>query len=128
MKKILACLMAMLGLTTACGQANYEDTDVNGFETLMKNPDVVLLDVRTAAEFREGHIEGALNIDQAEDGFVQKVKDAVPAEKILAVYCRSGRRSADAAGKLAGEGYKCVNLKGGILAWKMANKPVKVSD
>ena len=42
----------------------------------------------------------------------------------IAVYCRSGRRSANAAGKLADVGYKCVNLKGGILAWKEANMPV----
>ena len=40
------------------------------------------------------------------------------------IYCRSGRRSANAAGKLADVGYKCVNLKGGILAWKDAGKPV----
>lgn len=31
MKKIITCLVAMLGLTTACGQANYENVDVKGF-------------------------------------------------------------------------------------------------
>ena len=38
--------------------------------------------------------------------------------------CRSGRRSANAAGRLADIGYKCVNLKGGIIAWKEAGKAV----
>ena len=46
------------------------------------------------------------------------------AEKTIALYCRSGRRSANAAGRLAAEGFKAVNLKGGILAWKEAGKSV----
>ena len=124
MKKIVTCLMAMLGLTTACGQANYENTDVKGFAQLINDPNVVVLDVRTAEEFKDGHLEGALNIDQAQSDFIQKAKEALPIGKTIAVYCRSGRRSASAAGILAVEGYKAVNLKGGILAWKEAQKPV----
>ena len=124
MKKIITCLVAMLGLTTACGQANYENTDVKGFAKLMNDPNAVVLDVRTAEEFKDGHLEGALNIDQAQSDFIQKAKEALPIGKTIAVYCRSGRRSASAAGRLAAEGYKAVNLKGGIIAWKDANMPV----
>ena len=124
MKKMIACFLAALGLNAACAQAGYEDTDVNGFAALMEAPHVVVLDVRTADEFSDGHIEGAVNIDQAQSNFIQKVKAAVSADKTIAVYCRSGRRSASAAGRLAAEGYKAVNLKGGILAWKEAGKPV----
>lgn len=124
MKKILTFLVATLGLTTACAQANYENTDVKGFAELMNDPNVVVLDVRTSEEFREGHIEGALNIDQAQSDFVQKAKEVLPAEKTIAVYCRSGRRSASAAERLATEGYKVVNLKGGVLAWREAQMPV----
>lgn len=124
MKKMMMGLLATLGLTTACGQANYENTDVEGFSELVENPDVVVLDVRTAAEFKEGHIERALNIDQAQGDFIQKVKAAVAKGRQIAVYCRSGRRSANAAGKLAAEGYQVVNLKGGIVAWKEAGMPV----
>ena len=124
MKKILTCLLTTLGLTTACGQANYENVDVKGFAELMNNPNVVVLDVRTADEFKDGHLEGALNIDQAQSDFIQKAKKMLPSDKTIAVYCRSGRRSASAAGKLAVEGYKAVNLKGGILAWKEAQMSV----
>lgn len=124
MKKIFTCLMATLGLTTACGQANYENTDVKGFAELMNDANVVVLDVRTADEFKDGHLEGALNIDQAQGDFIQKAKEALPADKTIAVYCRSGRRSANAAERLAAEGYKAVNLKGGIFAWKEAKMPV----
>jgi rhodanese-related sulfurtransferase len=124
MKKILTCLLATLGLTTACGQQNFENTDVQGFTELIADSNVVVLDVRTAAEFAEGHIKGAILIDQGQSDFVEKVKDALPIEKKIAVYCRSGRRSANAAGKLADVGYKCINLKGGIIAWKEADMPV----
>lgn len=124
MKKLFAYLLATLGLNVACAQASYEDADVKGFAELMTNPNVVVLDVRTADEFKDGHLVGALNIDQAQGDFIQKVKEALPTDRAIAVYCRSGRRSANAAGRLAAEGYKAVNLKGGILAWKEAKMPV----
>lgn len=124
MKKILTCLLAVLGLTTACGQGNFENTDVPGFAELIADSSVVILDVRTATEFAEGHIQGSILIDQGQSDFVEKAKATLPIDKKIAVYCRSGRRSANAAGKLADIGYKCVNLKGGIIAWKDAGKPV----
>ena len=128
MKKIVTSLLALLGLASACGQQGYENADVNGFATRIAAPDVVLLDVRTDKEFKEGHIQNALNIDFKQDGFVEKAKSMLPADKTIAVYCRSGVRSALAAAKLAGEGYKVVNLKGGIMAWKEAEKPVVTDD
>ena len=127
MKKILTCLLATLGITTACGQQNFENIDVQGFSELIADPNVVVLDVRTAAEFAEGHIKGAVLIDQGQSDFVEKAKAALPIDKTIAVYCRSGRRSANAAGKLADVGYVCINLKGGIVAWKEAGMPVSSS-
>ena len=124
MMRILTCLLATLGLTSACGQQKYENTDVQGFAELIADSTVIILDVRASAEFTEGHIEGAILIDQGQDDFVEKAKATLPTEKTIAIYCRTGRRSANAAAKLADVGYKCVNLKGGIVAWKEAGKPV----
>lgn len=124
MKNILTCLFAALGLTTACGQQNFENMEVNEFAELIADPDVVILDVRKADEFAEGHIRGAILIDQFQSDFVEQAKANLPKNKTIAIYCRSGRRSANAAGKLADVGYKCVNLKGGIIAWKEAGMPV----
>jgi len=124
MKKIITCLLAILGLTSACGQQNFENTDVKGFSELIADSNVVVLDVRTVSEFAEEHIQGAILIDQGQSDFVEKAKATLPIEKKIAVYCRSGRRSANAAGKLADVGYKCINLKGGIIAWKEADMPV----
>ena len=125
MKKILTCLLAMFGISTACGQENYENVDVQGFSELIADTNVVILDVRTDSEFAEGHIKGAINMDQGERDFMEKAKATLPLDKKIAIYCRSGRRSANAAGRLAAEGYQCVNLKGGILAWKEAGKAVQ---
>ena len=130
MKKILTCLFAALGLTTACGQQrsgaaeNFENVEVAAFAELIADSNVVILDVRKVDEFAEGHIKGAILIDQFQSDFVEQAQAKLPKGKTIAVYCRSGRRSANAAGKLADIGYKCVNLKGGILAWKKADMPV----
>ena len=124
MKKFLTCLLTVLGLNTACGQGHFENTDVQGFAELVADTNVVVLDVRTAAEFAEGHLERAINIDYHQSDFVEKAKAVLSVDKKIAVYCRSGRRSAGAAGKLGEDGYKMVNLKGGIIAWKEANMPV----
>ena len=106
MKNILALLLAAFGLNTAA------------------DSNVVILDVRTADEYAEGHIKGAILIDQFKSDFLEQAKAKLPTEKTIAVYCRSGRRSANAAGILAKEGYKPVNLKGGIIAWRKENQPV----
>ena len=121
MNKILTVLLAVLGLNTACGQQNFENTDVKGFAELVADTNVVVLDVRTSSEFAEGHLERAINIDYQQSDFVEKAKATLPLDKKIAVYCRSGRRSVGAAGKLEEYGYKLVNLKGGIIAWKEAD-------
>ena len=123
MKKILTLLLAVLGLNTACSQ-NFEDMEVKEFAELIADSNVVILDVRKGGEFAEGHIKGALLIDQFQSDFVELAQAKLPKDKTIAVYCRSGRRSVNAAGKLADVGYKCVNLKGGIIAWKEAGMPV----
>ena len=123
MKKFLTLLLAVLGLNTACSQ-NFEDMEVKEFAELIADSNVVILDVRKDNEFAEGHIKGAVLIDQFQSDFVEQAKAKLPKDKTIAIYCRSGRRSSNAAGKLADVGYKCVNLKGGILAWKEANMPV----
>lgn len=121
---MLSNILAALSFNTACSQRHYEDVDVNAFSALVSSPDVVVLDVRTAEEFKEGHIDGAANIDVKQGNFAEQATATLPKEKTIAVYCRSGRRSSNAADMLTTEGYRVVNLKGGILAWKEEGKPV----
>ena len=126
MNKTIAFLLAMLGInvTSACGQQAFENADVKAFAEYANNPDVQLVDVRTSEEFAEGHLEGALNMDVKSSSFIQTAKEKLNAGKRVAVYCRSGRRSVDAANQLTSAGFSVVNLKGGIVAWKEAGMPV----
>ena len=129
MKKIIAFLLALVGLNTACGQVQdttFENTDVNGFAGLITDTaSVVILDVRTPGEFAGGHIAGAVNIDQGSDDFMEQARQQLPLhDATIAVYCRSGKRSASAARRLAAAGYRVVNLEGGIMAWTAASQPV----
>ena len=123
MKKLLATLLAAIGLNTACSQG-FKNADVDEFAQLIKSPSAVVLDVRTPAEYAEGHIDGALLIDWRSGDFLAKADSLLPRDKTIAIYCRSGRRSAEAAAQLAPKGYKLVNLKGGIIAWQAAGRPL----
>ncbi len=124
MKRIVTYLLVMLGMVTACSHENHDDVDVKTFAELIADTNVVVLDVRSVDEFNEGHIGGAINIDVKKDDFVEKSKATLPVSKLIAVYCRSGRRSVNAFDKLTAEGYKVVNLKGGIMAWISEERPI----
>ena len=84
------------------------------------NPDFVILDVRTAGEFRQGYIEGAVLLDYHAVDFRERFAKLDRNATIL-MYCRSGNRSSHAL-RMADElGFKRVyDLRGGILAWKEA--------
>ncbi len=69
------------------------------------DPDFVILDVRTAEEFSEGYIEGALNLDFYDTEFRSKL-DVLNKDRTYLVYCRSGRRSASALDTMAELGFK----------------------
>lgn len=110
---------------SSCAATSGKQSTTAEFEKLIQTDmNAVLLDVRTPQEFAENHIPGAINIDQADPDFISKVKAQIPTDKEIAVYCRSGHRSADAAARLEKEGYKTADLEGGILAWEQDELPV----
>jgi rhodanese-related sulfurtransferase len=79
---------------------------------------VRLIDVRTDAEVAEGVIPGAEHV--ALSGFDPAVLD-LSGEKPIVLYCRSGRRSAIAAQRLAAHtGEPALHLEGGVLGWQDA--------
>ena len=87
------------------------------FQKQMKGKDVVILDVRTADEFKSGYIPGAVNIDIYSPDFQNRVKK-LDKSKTYLVYCRSGARSNNAGNFMITSGFKQVyNLKGGMMGW-----------
>lgn len=93
-------------------------------EMIETDRDLPLIDVRTPEEFAEGHIPGAVNIDWQSPDFMDLMEKQITPGREIALYCRSGRRSAEAAAKLTGKGYEVTDLEGGILAWEKAELPV----
>lgn len=79
--------------------------------------DYIILDVRHADEYAEGHIKGAIHIDNDVIG-TEEIDKLPDKEQTIYVYCRSGNRSKQAAKKLADLGYKNIVEIGGILDWK----------
>ena len=118
----------MLGLN-ACANAqgnNFNDMNVQQFADYLNNDkSVQLVDVTTPDEYAEGHLHGAANIDIFNDNFLPTALKTLDKSRPVAVYCRSGKRSADAADRLAANGYRVTNLEGGILAWTAAHRPVE---
>ncbi len=121
--KIMAMATSFMAFLSCGGQA-YTNLDTDAFEKKAAEEGTALVDVRTAGEYAEGHLKGAANIDCQEDGFLGKIEAAYPKETPLAIYCRSGKRSAAAAKKLAKAGYTVFNMLGGINAWTEAGKGI----
>jgi rhodanese-related sulfurtransferase len=99
--------------------------NVQQAQSLLSNPDLLILDVRTVQEYTQGHIKNARNIPLAELG--SRIAELSQwKEKPVLVYCLSGGRSASAAKVLAGSGFaKVNNLEGGIGAWQSEKLPVE---
>jgi phage shock protein E len=95
-------------------------------DALLHNPPVglVVLDVRTPAEFAAGHIASAIDLDLNGATFQSEVAKLDPATPYF-VYCHSGNRSAQASAYLQQQGFTSIyELQGGITAWQSAGLPV----
>lgn len=77
----------------------------------------IILDVRRADEFAEGHIPGAINVANESIGTAE-IPELPDKSQLMLVYCRSGRRSKEASEKLVKLGYTNIVEFGGILDWK----------
>ena len=87
------------------------------FKSLLNNPKVQLIDVRTPYEFRSGKIKGAKNINYHSKDFVYTI-NKLDRNKPVMVYCKSGFRSRRSAKKFAKLGFSEIyDLKGGIMRW-----------
>ena len=125
MNKLFTVVSVVFMLISSCtiGQTK-NDIELDEFEKKIASEKYLLVDVRTAEEFPEGHIEGALNIDYFSATFsddISKVGFEIP----VLLYCRSGNRSGKAMKIMKELGFKEVyNLEGGIKGWISSNNPV----
>lgn len=119
----------VVALAFACSTASVADTEAVTPAALSErlgagDPPVVVLDVRTAAEFAAGHVPGAVNI--AYDQLEARIAEIDAARDTdIVVYCRSGRRAGIAIDVLEKAGFKNLSqLEGDFPAWSAAGLPV----
>lgn len=122
MKKLIPILLSALMLTGCAGADNqtnsYRQISMDEAAAMMEQESgYIILDVRTPEEFAEKHIPNAINIPNENIGTGEL--SALPdKDQLIMVYCRSGRRSKEAAEKLVALGYTNIVEFGGIIDWK----------
>lgn len=122
---LFVALLVALAVNIATDGGGKNAVDPTGATALINHEGAVVVDVRSMAEFKQGHILNAINVPlnglKSQLQTLEKHKS-----KPIVACCRSGSRSHMACGILRKAGFERVhNLKGGMMAWESANLPVK---
>lgn len=89
-----------------------------------QDPKIVILDVRTPAEFAKGHIKGAINIDYYGPDFKKKLS-LLDKESEYLIHCRSGARSGRSLPIMQSVGLmNIIHMDNGIISWVIAGLPI----
>ena len=120
-KKIFPIILSALMFTGCAGgqstSSNYKSITAKEAEEIMKSQsNYIILDVRRPDEFAQGHIPNAINIANESIG-TSEIAQLPNKNQLILVYCRSGKRSKEAAAKLVTLGYTNIVEFGGILDW-----------
>ena len=119
---IITMLCSLFGCSAQT--EGFKSLTVKEYAKSIEDTAIVRLDVRTAEEFAEGHIAKTLNIDVLKNDFESKAVAMLPKNHIIAVNCRSGKRSKNAARILVKNGFKVIELDGGYNDWVKNRMPV----
>lgn len=121
--------LLLVGSLTSCSTRAQQSTNlkVSEFDKGIHQPNIQLLDVRTATEYQSGHLKDAFLADwNNQEQFIERVQ-SLDKSKTVYTYCLSGMRSGAAVQWLRENGYTAYNLEGGIAAWKRDNMPVEAA-
>ena len=120
-------LLALLMLVLLAVPALARDISVQDAAALLQNPPqgLVILDVRTPAEFREGHLPGAVNMDYFGGPFETQIQ-SLPKTAPVLLYCRTGNRSGSAYDVMTKAGIgNILHMNEGITKWQQLGLPQK---
>ena len=122
--RILSIVLLFLFTSCSSGAQHNKEVLADEFEQGLHVKEIQLLDVRTAAEYRNGHIKGSLQANwNNQQEFIERV-EALDKTKPVYIYCMSGPRSEAAGTWLRSNGFSnVVELKGGFMNWKRMGKP-----
>ena len=107
---------SMDGAAGSASSGAYRKITADEAQDMMDGQNVTIVDVRTAQEYADGHVPGAINIPVESIGG-EKPSELGDVDAELIVYCRTGVRSKQASDRLIDLGYQHVNDMGGIVDW-----------
>ena len=119
----LGCLVLAVFMFSCQSESGVNSVSLSPeiFKDSLNKANAQIIDVRTLSEFREGHIEHALNIDYFSENFADSIA-LLKVTKPVFIYCRSGKRSSKSASAFLELGFKKIyELEGGILNWRNEN-------
>lgn len=126
--KVLRILVATLFLSVCvsfAADAATKNVSIDQFDKLRANTNNIILDVRTAKEFKAGHIPGAKLVDFNAADFDANIS-RLDRSRTYLVHCAAGVRSAKACKKLESLGFtNIIHLPAGFQGWKQAGKAVE---
>lgn len=125
MNKLFVVISVVFILISSCDiRKNQNDISIDELKKKILTDDFILVDVRTSEEYRDGHLEGSVNIDYFSDDFSNEIKQ-LGLETPIVLYCRSGNRSEKSMSIMYDLGFvELRNFKGGYKEWILANNLV----
>ena len=112
--------------TTDSGQSITEVSAQEAYQVIQdnaSNPDFIIVDVRTPAEYSEGHVANAVNVDYNSGTFNDDI-GKLDRSKTYLIYCHSGNRSRAALAVMKGLDFKSIyHMYEGIVGWNGAGYP-----
>ena len=122
-KSLFILMLSILGFMGCTAQNGSSIDSKEAYGLIKADTNIAILDVRTAKEFADGHVAGAVNIDVNQTDFAQKINQ-LDRSKTYIVYCRSGRRSSKAVSIMASKGFKNLyNVSDGFFGWNKNGLP-----
>lgn len=114
-------MLPILLLVSACHPSPYLALSPMDYQVAVKEDSTALLiDVRTPIEFKEGHLEGAINLPYYGIGYGHKI-DSLDTAVAVYVYCGTAHRSPMVVRVFKKKGFRrVIDLKGGYTAWRRA--------
>ena len=120
----LKLILSVLFMSTLNVFAQPSSLNTQDFAKAVSSGKVQVLDVRTADEYKSGHLDKALQANWLDGKEFYDRTSHLDKNIPVYIYCLSGGRSGAAAEALRAKGFKVSNMEGGINAWKRNNQPL----
>lgn len=122
--KFSAIALSLICLMGCSSKNNFRSLDVEAFDKAISNPNTILIDLRSAADYAASHIANAVNIDANQAACEERLIALLPTDKPVALYAQGEGQCDSIARFLVEKGFETLILSPGFDGWGQANKEV----